>query len=150
MLSLTSTWSIRPRLVYSAPHQPRLPLHYEYIEQRLQVWQALYSPEQFQGCAALPLREYCLSQASEFCLHVRIGERIVLVPFGIGRVRHQALTRYGGHLHATVVFLRKALREILVFVDSSSSQSGDAVPGPVHAQGEAGRCDSAIVERHGH
>ena len=33
MPSLISTWSIRPRSVYSAPHQPRLPLHYEYVEQ---------------------------------------------------------------------------------------------------------------------
>ena len=30
-----------------APPQPRLPLYYEYIKQRLQIWQALYSPKQF-------------------------------------------------------------------------------------------------------
>jgi hypothetical protein len=38
MLSRISTWSTRLRLVCSATHQPRLPLHYEYVEQRLQIW----------------------------------------------------------------------------------------------------------------
>ena len=150
MPSLILPWSIRLRLVYSTPHQSRLPLYYEYVEQRLQVWEALYSPEQFQGCAASLLRYYCSRQALEFCLYVRIGERIALMSFRIDRVRHQALTRYGGYLHATVAFLRKALRKLLVFVNSHLRNQRTQRRVPYALRGEAGGCDRAIMERHCH
>ena len=49
MLFLTSLWSIRrPRLTGSPAHSPRFAFHDQCVEQRLQVRQALYFPEQCQ------------------------------------------------------------------------------------------------------
>src|SRR5262249_29559462 len=123
-------------------HQP--------IEERLQVGQALQRPEQVQDRTSLLFRQYFSSQAVEFCLHVRIRERIVPVAFGIGCLSRQALAGDRGYLHTTVVFLWEALRESWIFTHGHFGYEG-AQCWVVHALlGEAGGRDRAIVEGYGH
>src|SRR6266487_4333484 len=93
-------------------------------------------------------RKDSLRGAETTAVSVRLGNYSASYFEGsaISRVGHQVLPRHRGHLHATVAFLREALREILIFVDTHLRNQGTQRRVPDALSGEAGRRNRAIVE----